>query len=412
MGELGEMISKLDLVHGDPYMELVLQQRIQPIFKVPNCIKERNKKAYEPQMVSIGPYYYGKKHLIPMQVHKRRALIHFLRRQPNVPAESYTKKLKESVKELRESYEQLELMETWQDDDRFVQLMLVDGVFLLEFLSVMRGTQRSHDYANIDPIFGERGHALIYNSLKQDLLLLENQLPYQVLSILLSVSGVEEEAIDGALSWIMFAPRIDPGCHLLDMYMKGLLGGSGQQNEDQRINIVRHSASALHKYGVQFKTVGSYDEIRFNKSTATLKLPPFEINEYSISTFLNLKAYELRGDSNTKELSSYIQLLDTLVESANDVSLLRSRGIIVSSLASDDAVVEVMKELKKDTLLDGNCNPSLVLKEVNEYVEGKPKWSWFLSYWRSIVGAATFLLVLTLLQTVYSILSFHLCKEK
>ncbi|KAI3933721.1 hypothetical protein MKW92_052587 [Papaver armeniacum] len=410
MGELGEMISNLDLIHGDPYMELVLQQRIQPIFRVPNCIKERNKKAYEPQMVSIGPYYYGRDHLIPMQVHKRRALIHFLRRQPNIPTESYTRKLKDNVKELRESYEQLDLMQTWQDDDSFVQLMLVDGVFLLEFLSVMRGTQRNHDYASIDPIFGERGHALIYNSVKQDLLLLENQLPYQVLSILLSVSGVQVEAIDAALSWIMFAP-IGPGCHLLDMYMKGLLGGSDQQNEDQRVNVVRHSASKLHKYGVQFKTVGSYNDIKFNKSTATLKLPHFEINEYSISTFLNLKAYELRGDSNTKELSSYIRLLDTLVESANDVSLLRSRGIIVSSLASDEAVVEVIKELKKDAVLDANCNPSVVLKEVNEYVEGKPKWSWLLSYWRSIVGAATFLLVLTLLQTIYSILSFHLRKQ-
>ncbi|KAI3852960.1 hypothetical protein MKX03_014503 [Papaver bracteatum] len=410
---LGKRICNLDQDRGDPYLELERQQRIQPIFRVPECIKRRNKQAYEPQMVSIGPYYYGRDHLIPMQVHKRRALIHFLDRQPDVPTESYIKKLKESVQELRENYEQLYLMETWKDDDSFVQLMLLDGVFLLEFLHVKRGTQRNRDYAAIDPVFGKRGHALIYNSAKQDLLLLENQLPYKVLSILQSVSGVQQEDIDGVLPWIMFAPRGSRGCHLLEMYMKGLLACNEEPDENQRVNVIRHSATKLQKYGIKFIAVGSYNDIEFDNRTATLRLPRFEINENSISTFLNLKAYELRGtDSNTKEFSSYIRLLDTFVESANDVNLLRFRKVIVSSLASDEAVVEVMKELKKDAVLDGKCKASLVLEKLNEYVAGKPEgsWSWLL-YWRSIVGAASFLLVLTVLQTIYSILSFHLGKN-
>ncbi|KAI3916543.1 hypothetical protein MKW92_019364 [Papaver armeniacum] len=380
---MGEMIHNLDLESGDPYRESVLRQEpCKTIFKVPNYIKERNRTAYEPKMVSIGPYYHGREHLIPMQVHKKRALVHFFGRNRAVPIESYLTKLKEKVTELRAT----------EDDDSFVQLMLVDGIFLLEFLSVLRGTQSNNDYESVDPIFGERGHALIYNSVKQDLLLLENQLPYLVPFILLSVSGREAD-VDRSLSWMMSGPRTGSGCHFLDMYMKGLLVGCDLQNQDPRINVVRHSASKLHKFGVQFRTVGSYKEIAFVQKTATLKLARFEINENSISTFLNLKAYEHRGGTNIKELSSYIRLLNTLVHSANDVSFLRSRGIIISCLASDEAVVKVMKDLAKD---------------VNKYVEKKPKWSWLLSYWRSILGAATLLLVLTLLQTVYSILSFHI----
>ncbi|KAI3844905.1 hypothetical protein MKW92_021282 [Papaver armeniacum] len=406
---MGEMIHNLDLESGDPYRESVLRQEpCKTIFKVPNYIKERNRTAYEPKMVSVGPYYHGREHLIPMQVHKKRALVHFFGRNRAVPIESYLTKLKEKVTELRASYEQHDLMQIWEDDDSFVQLMLVDGIFLLEFLSVLRDTQSNNDYESVDPIFGERGHALIYNSVKQDLLLLENQLPYLVPFILLSVSGREAD-VDRSLSWMMSGPRTGSGCHFLDMYMKGLLVGCDLQNQDPRINVVRHSASKLHKFGVQFRTVGSYKEIAFVQKTATLKLARFEINENSISTFLNLKAYEHRGGTNIKELSSYIRLLNTLVHSANDVSFLRSRGIIISSLASDEAVVKVIKDLAKGTILLDDINShSCVLTDVNKYVEKKPKWSWLLSYRRSILGAATLLLVLTLLQTVYSILSFHI----
>ncbi|KAI3830859.1 hypothetical protein MKX03_015564 [Papaver bracteatum] len=392
MGEtLGEMIHNLDLESGDPYRESVRQEPCKTIFKVPNYIKERNRTAYEPKMVSIGPYYHGREDLIPMQVHKKRALVHFFGRNRAVPIESYLTKLTENVTELRASYEQHDLMQIWEDDDSFVQLMLVDG--------------------SVDPIFGERGHALIYNPVKQDLLLLENQLPYRVPFILLSVSGREAD-VNRSLSWMMSGPRTGSGCHFLDMYMKGLLVGSDLQNQDLLVAVgcdLQNQDPRINVFGVQFRTVGSYNEIAFVRETATLKLPRFEINENSISTYLNLKAYEHRGGTNIKELSSYIRLLNTLVHSANDVSFLRSRGIIISSLASDEAVVKVMKDLPKGTiLLDDMKSHSCVLTDVNKYVEKRPKWSWLLSYWRSILGAATLLLVLTLLQTIYSILSFHI----
>ncbi|KAI3896196.1 hypothetical protein MKW92_022258 [Papaver armeniacum] len=402
---LGDMISNVNLDSVDPYLNIEHKEHKQTISEIPIDIKAKNPNAYQPKMVSIGPYHFGKPHLMPMQLDKQRSLIHFLK-SSSAPIESYLNKLKEVVTLLRESYEQLDHMKNWQDDDVFIQLILacfllghlisalfpvflffsfsnniltfsfkkkkkkIDGVFLFEFLSVIRGNQNNYDYATHDPVFGYEGHMLIYDTVMQDLLLMENQLPYLVLSILLSVSeGLPEQSVNGILSWMMFAPKKGPGLHLLDMYMKGLLDESQpakEKEKDEDKTHVRLSASKLHKYGIQFKRVQSFNGIKFEKNTATQTLPSILINQHTVPRFLNLKAYELR--TGTKELNSYIDILDCLIQSANDVSPLCSQGIIVNSLGSDEAVVEVMKEITKDKVRrDVDCMSSPVLKEINDY---------------------------------------------
>ncbi|BFG39068.1 hypothetical protein Pyn_02214 [Prunus yedoensis var. nudiflora] len=44
------------------------------IFRVPQYLLEINKKAYQPHIVSIGPYHYVDTHLDMMQQHKWRFL--------------------------------------------------------------------------------------------------------------------------------------------------------------------------------------------------------------------------------------------------------------------------------------------------------------------------------------------------
>ncbi|KAI3977477.1 hypothetical protein MKX01_000390 [Papaver californicum] len=434
MGETpSEMINNLNLDQDDMYMELekpylqtnmnILlekhQQQNLQIFIIPTYIKERNPSAYAPKMVSIGPYHYGQSHLMKMQLHKKRALLHFLKRsRGRATKQAYVATLMLVVDQLRKSYEQdVEQMERWRnDDDGFVKLMMVDGIFLIEFLSVLKGNQNNRDYANIDPIFGHRGHNLNYNYVMQDLLLLENQLPYLVLSTLLSVSeGQSEENTHRILSTIMFAPPRFQGHHLLDTYMKGILGGGSHHQRGDEERTIRISASKLLKYGVQFRPVVSYNKIKFDKQTATLSLPSIIINQDTIPRFLNSKVYELRVGTN-KDLNSYIHLMDSLIQSASDVYSLRSQGIIVSSLGSDEAVVGVMKELTKDTVRAEVDQISIrTVKEVKEYYQREKKstrnWIWVRDNWASIVGAATILLLLSVVQTVYTVLAFHYNKK-
>ncbi|KAI3830860.1 hypothetical protein MKX03_015565 [Papaver bracteatum] len=397
---LDPMISNIDLDNEDPYFDL--ERKSPPIFRIPDHIKEKNRKLYEPQVVSIGPYHYGKPKLMPMQIHKKRAVAHFVKRSGK-SIQFYLDRLMEDVKHLKECYEGIESIQEWQDDANFVRLMMVDGVFLFEFLSVLRGSQKN-DYASIDPIFGQDGHILVYDSMMQDFLLLENQLPYQVLSTLLSVSeGLPEEGIQSVLSWMMFAPKRVPGLHLLDMYIKGLVGeGQTSEEEEEVERFTKYSASKLCKYGIKFKRVQSVHRINFDKRSAILKLPSILINSYTVSKFHNLMAYELRVIKG-KDLNSYIRLISTLVQSSKDVMLLQSEGIIVSSMASE-SVVEVVKELAKVSVVDLNCKFSLVIEEVRGYSEENASryLRRFLDNWAPVsVLVVAVLLVLCLYRVVF-----------
>ncbi|MCL7032650.1 hypothetical protein MKW94_029271 [Papaver nudicaule] len=402
-----QMIDELNLDQRDFYDEL--EEPLQ-IFTIPTYIRRRNPTAYEPKMVSIGPYHYGKPILEPMQFHKERAVIHFLRRSPTrATKQQYIDELMRHVDQLRRAYENVEAMARWANNVDFVKLMMVDGIFLFEFLNVWRGNQSIRDYAPIDPIFGGRGHNLNYNYVMEDLLLLENQVPYQVLFTLLTVSeGCCREAATNILSSLMLAPPEFQGNHLLDMYIKGMLGERNNQKANTKI-----PASKLKVFGIKFKAVGTYINIKFDKRSKTLSLPSIFINQHTVPRFFNSKAYELRAGTNM-ELNSYIHLMDVLIQSTDDVSTLRSQGIVISSLDSDEAVITVMKELTKDTVPGDVDQKSIdIIEELAKHYRDKEGtvttcWIWLTDNWAKIILAGFILYALAAIQAVYSVLSFHL----
>jgi len=102
------------------------------IYHVPACIKDLNPKAYRPQVVSLGPFHHGEAQLRPMDAHKRRALVHFLRRARR-PLAEFAAAVAGGV--AAEEYERLEgayegLGSEWRGaagEERFVELMVTDG---------------------------------------------------------------------------------------------------------------------------------------------------------------------------------------------------------------------------------------------------------------------------------------------
>ena len=151
------------IVHGEDYPKPMEQQT-----------------AYEPCIVSFGPYHHGKDHLKPMEEHKHRALLHFLKRS-NKSIEYVLKSLKEVVKSCKDSYDQL--AEKWKENDHeFLQLMILDGCFMLETLYFATNMMNSNNnYASSDPIFSDHGMLNIATFISRDMLKLENQLPMAVL---------------------------------------------------------------------------------------------------------------------------------------------------------------------------------------------------------------------------------------
>lgn len=156
------------------------------IYQIPTCLTDLNKKAFKPQIVSFGPYHHGQHQVKPMEEHKHRALLHFLKRCGK-PIEMFLSSLAEVVQNLKDSYDPLG--PEWKDDTcRFLQLMILDGCFMLEVLRTCY-THRSDDYSPNDPIFSIHGKLYIMPYFKRDMLMLENQLPMLVLHKLLAVES-------------------------------------------------------------------------------------------------------------------------------------------------------------------------------------------------------------------------------
>jgi len=161
------------------------------IYKVPSQITELKKKAYKPQAISFGPYHYGEENLQLMEEHKHRALVRFLKRCQK-PIEFLFQCMDQVAKELRDSYKPLDPI--WiNDTSKFLQMMILDGCFILEILRVNIDSEISYDYDENDFVFGKHGKLHLMPYIKRDILMLENQIPLKVLHTLIQVeTGVEE----------------------------------------------------------------------------------------------------------------------------------------------------------------------------------------------------------------------------
>lgn len=164
----------------------------ESIYRIPWSLKKLSSGAYQPQRVSIGPYHHGAKSLNPMEKHKHRALLKFLDRKKK-PLDRYVNALEREVEKLMGAYDQLQ--PKWkQNREAFLQLMIVDACFILELMETATVTAKTDaalekmGYDAIDPVFGRQGHLYVGPCLRRDMLMLENQIPLQVLYIILLVA--------------------------------------------------------------------------------------------------------------------------------------------------------------------------------------------------------------------------------
>ncbi|KAK8533855.1 hypothetical protein V6N13_028458 [Hibiscus sabdariffa] len=428
------------------------------IYRIPTNFTDLNKKAYRPQVVSFGPYHHGEDHLMPMEEHKQRALLHFLRRSRR-PLELFVEALAKDLQKLKDCYDLLD-DQKWHDDDQFLQLMILDGCFMLEILCSANHTRE--DYAENDPVFSNHGKIHIIPFIKRDMLMLENQLPIHVLYSLVAVESNGTKVVSGLWTillnhcWFLFcfavsselmqdeeyvnnlvlkfcSPNAPLSCfgsclHILEVYRKSLLhdvpDSCRQQRKHRRRPRVPHhedgddiirSAMELNEAGIWFKKskTDSLKDITFRGGV--LKLPLIIVDDATESLFLNLIAFERLHVGAGNEVTSYIFFMDNIIDSSKDVALLHSAGIIQNALGSDKAVAKMFNSLSEDITLDPENNLDEVRKMVNRYC--KKAWNewranlihtYFRNPWAILsLIAVIFLFALTIVQTVYTILSVY-----
>ncbi|XP_059655081.1 UPF0481 protein At3g47200-like [Cornus florida] len=422
------------------------------IYKVPIAVTDLNKKAYRPQTVSFGPYHHGEGPLKPMEEHKQRALLHFLKRSKK-PLQLYVNSLAEVVQQLKDSYDCLD--KAWQENtDEFLQLMILDGCFMLEILRAAATLRMADndpifsyvhgkvaDYADNDPIFSAHGDLYIMPYIKRDMLMLENQLPMLVLSRLLAVQdekAMEHEELVNVLILnfcSLTKNKLGKCLHVLDVYRKSLLWGetpkksrkthkfvnvknwsicSSSSSGDEDHDIIR-SASELNEAGIRFGKSESVSLKDISFHGGKLRLPSIVVDDVTETLFLNLIAFERYHVGIGNEVTSYIFFMDSLIDTVRDVIHLNSKGIIQNAIGSDKAVTNLFNTLSKDVTPDPNGSLNEVHKEVTNYCSKRlHKWranllhTYFTNPWAILsVIAAIFLFALTIVQTIYSVLGYY-----
>ncbi|XP_057491607.1 UPF0481 protein At3g47200-like [Actinidia eriantha] len=397
------------------------------IYKVPASVKDRNQKAYEPQLVSFGPYHHGKEHLMRMEKHKHRALFHFLRRS-NKPLALYFACLLEAVQDLKDSYDSLD--PDWQsDNDRFLQLMILDGCFMLEFLRCNTDGP-PEDYFGYDPIFSYHGELHILSLVRRDMLLLENQLPIMVLHRLVAVDA-GEEAEEHVHRLVCRFCYLDPvttlrGLHMLDVVRNFLVGVEfphfrTTRRERTYTNMIDLIGSAmdLHEAGIRFKWSRTANVKDISFKDGVLSLPLVVVGNSMESSLLNLIAFERLHIGAGTEVTNYVFFLGCILKSERDVSLLESQDIIKKAIGSNQDIVEIFKSLSKEISRDHEDKLDQVYERIIFYRHKRfnrlrasiahayhvsTEWS-PLAYWSIIL--AILLLALSVLQTAYTILRYY-----
>ncbi|KAI9157318.1 hypothetical protein LWI28_020570 [Acer negundo] len=426
-----EVKQKLDLM-VDATTEISHWNK-RSIYKVPACVTDLHKKAYKPQIVSFGPYHHGETHFEPMEEHKQRALLHFLKRSGK-PLESFVDSLQQVVEDLKNSYDLLDLK--WQTDDTgyFLPMLIRDGCFMLEIFRT--STHSFDDYVHNDPIFSNHGKLYIMPYIRRDMLMVENQLPMLVLEKLIAVetNNTKDEDYVNKLIIKFFSPgtnvsNINMGkcLHVLDVYRKSLI------HQEQPRKKKRHhhrrllssdgsdddhiipTATELHEAGIRFKKSKSLSLKDITFKNGVLKLPLVVIDDAAESMFLNLMAFERLHVGAGNEITSYIFFMDNLIDNEKDVALLQSKGIIQNVMGSDKALAKLFNSLSNDITLDPESNLNAVHQKVNEYWK-KPWNAWranlihtyFRNPWAILsLIAAFFLFALTIVQTIYTVYPYY-----
>ncbi|XP_059068787.1 putative UPF0481 protein At3g02645 [Cryptomeria japonica] len=120
------------------------------------------------------------------------------------------------------------------------------------------------------------------------------------------------------------------------------------QNQSHRQQL-RASVAEFYKNGMKFR---AYDgvpssKLRFDKREKTLYLPVVYVSDSTEVILRNLMAIDVYQEKELSIISEYVFLMNSLIQSEEDVALLREKGIIQSSIGTDKEVTDLFNGLSK-----------------------------------------------------------------
>ncbi|XP_004305359.1 PREDICTED: UPF0481 protein At3g47200-like [Fragaria vesca subsp. vesca] len=399
------------------------------IFRVPQSLLEINGKSYQPHIVSIGPFHHGEPHLRMIEEHKWRYLGSLLSRtEPKgLTLQHYLKSIEPMEARARECYSETIHLSS----DEFVEMMVLDGCFLIE---LFRKNGRVVRFERDDPLVNM---FWVIPFMVRDFLRLENQIPYFILQHLYDLITTSEDrqesvkslsllALDFFNNHMMRPPEAIAklhnltGKHLLDLVRSSVIPADLSEpvsKHDTPTHLI-HCVSKLRRAGIKLnnprKAFESFLVIKFKRGV--IEMPQITIDDFMSSFLLNCVAYEQCHKSCSKHITTYATFLDYIVNTYKDVEYLADRNIIENCFGNDEEVANFINNLGKDVVFDPEkCYLSKLFNDVHVYYGNSWhvqwasfKYTYFDTPWSFISAfAALILLILTLLQTLYSVLSYY-----
>ncbi|XP_075506614.1 UPF0481 protein At3g47200-like [Primulina tabacum] len=394
----------------------VIKEKIESISpslcvcRVPEQLSKEFREYYVPSTVPIGPFH---RHTVEAtEETKWRYLDTLLSRSRKAEEilDSCIKAVRHVEQQARKFYGETVDM----GSDEFVEMLLVDGCFIIELLLeyAIKSLRRRDD-----PIFGTND--MIFR-IKRDLILLENQVPFFILERLFHLVSIPTQChsslIELALCFFKnllpvhtthiphekFDPKIH---HLLDLIRQHYLPTSPEvlSNVEHKHKNLPHPASHLVDFGVSLKPVISEESpLNINFLDGKLEIPPLKVDGYTEILFRNLIAMELCHHERPKHVASYVVFMKRLLQSKMDVRLCRVKKILIDG-GGEGHIVGLFRRLPVDTGKYFSYNE--ICERMKEY-ETNSKQMWWerlrRTYHRTHAGVASLSLVLLLLVFLFT----------
>ncbi|XP_052108149.1 UPF0481 protein At3g47200 isoform X3 [Arachis duranensis] len=353
------------------------------IYRVPHEIRKFKEDAYTPKVVSIGPFHHGDPKLLKMEGLKRTCCREFIERSETKNLKSFVSCVQELEAKVRGCYsDEIKLSE-----EEHVMVILVDCCFILEFLLRHHFKLPYSDDIFLSPRLG--------TYIRYDLLMLENQVPFFVLEKLYNLafpstlnSGGHEShpsLLRLALRYIV-PSRIVPCDNNNDELTLVDVGRIAHFTDLTRKSLLRSS------HLLQPSTSGCSREAKLTQLYSAT-----ELNEAGVK-------FEVHKAS---------QCLLDLELSEKDVDFFVKNGIIENWIGDSNAVAEMFNGLGVN-VVHPNINTQYlrICEELNAFCNhpwnrkvATLRRDYCNTPWKTVASiAGIFLLILTIIQTVFSIL--------
>ncbi|MFS7972930.1 hypothetical protein Hanom_Chr09g00850631 [Helianthus anomalus] len=377
--------------------------RFQSIYKVPHRLRSVEPKAYQPNIVSIGPYHHGAPHLQAMEKTKRSYFHGFF--NPSKPDQPNQNAILKELKQMEQQARSCYSADLKINSEQFLNMMLVDSCFIIQLLRETREIDFSKKSVPIQ--------RWMLPVLQRDLIMLENQLPMFVLNKVydLTSSSTTCEATENLglkeLALQYFEPMIykdldtsknsalavegDGRSHLLELFRASICPTEVSQNKFlvKEPHMFR-SVSELKVWcqSQEGRKLSTWLDVSFKRGI--LKIAPVNMDDYRFTLFRNMVAFEQCHFGCKPHVTAYVFFLDRLINSSEDI------GLLHYSLGGNKNAAKLVNNLCKEVA--GAADDSYlrdVLWKINCYCNdgwhqkrAKLKHEYFYNVWVSVATIA------------------------